>query len=176
MNLYDTHRIARCYPLRNSILHVPNNSELLCNTEMDNKETRRQHLLLAISDAGNSIEELASRTGTNPKHLSQLKNGTRKIGDKFRAKMEEALGLPIGAWDQPIAVVDGEMRAYLPPPHIPLTAHAVMEVSTYTMPEEMRPHMEALMRLWAAGKLSERRMRLLVELASPDDTKEASED
>lgn len=118
MNPYDPNRIARCYPSCNSILHVPMDSEMLCNNEMDNKETRRQHLLLAIRDADNSIEELASRTGTNPKHLSQLKNGTRKIGDKFRAKMEEALGLPIGAWDQPV-VVEGNMQVYLAPPQPP---------------------------------------------------------
>ena len=94
-------RIALCYPLVNSLLLVQEDSNVLFNHSMDNKERRRQHLLIAITRAG-SIEELAASTEANPKHLSQLKNGTRGIGDKFARKMESKLGLRPGAWDQPL--------------------------------------------------------------------------
>ena len=77
---------------------------------MDNKERRRQYLLRAIARAG-SIEDLAAQTETNPKHLSQLKNGTRGIGDKFCRKMEEKLGLKRGAWDQTLADEDVNVSA-----------------------------------------------------------------
>ncbi|WP_020208257.1 LexA family transcriptional regulator [Gilvimarinus chinensis] len=86
---------------------------MLFNKEMDIKEIRRQHLLRSISQFG-SIEALADRTGANSKHVSQLKNGTRNIGDRFARKMEAALGLSVGDWDKsPLSVAEpsGEYSA-----------------------------------------------------------------
>lgn len=94
-------RIALCYPSVNSFLRVLYDSKLLLNPRMDNKELRRQHLLRAI-DAAGSIEKLAATTETNPKHLSQLKNGTRGMGPRIARQMEKHLGLPPSAWDQPL--------------------------------------------------------------------------
>lgn len=81
-------------------MRVLTHSKLLSNLEMDNKECRHRHLVAAIERFG-TIERLAAATETNPKHLSQLKNRTRNVGDKMARKMEKGLNLPNGAWDRP---------------------------------------------------------------------------
>lgn len=55
-----------------------------------------------------SDEDFAALTGMNPKHLSQIKTGRRNVGDITMGKIEEALGLPTGAWDIPIEGPDEE--------------------------------------------------------------------
>ncbi len=96
-------RIAFSYPRVNSEMLVYPVSGLLLNSGMNVKDVRRQHLATAIDKFG-SIEALADATGTNPKHLSQLRNGHRNIGDRFARKLEAALSLAPNAWDAPSPV------------------------------------------------------------------------
>lgn len=96
----DSRRLAYCYSSINSILHIPPKSNLLCNSVMDIKQIRKLHLCKAV-DAYGTIKALADATGADASHLSQLNSGHRNIGDKFARKMEDALGLEYGAWDQP---------------------------------------------------------------------------
>lgn len=58
---------------------------------------------------GDSLEKMAAATDSNPKHLSQIKNRVRNIGNKTSERMEASLGLTQGAWDRPIE--DGEAYA-----------------------------------------------------------------
>ena len=65
---------------------------------MNIKEIRTQNLLQLIEDAG-SMQALAERAQRveetiNANYLSQLKNGTKGMGDKYARKLESALGLP----------------------------------------------------------------------------------
>lgn len=67
---------------------------------MENKEIRRQHLLLAEKKYG-SLANLAKAANVNESYLSQCKNGSRDMGARFRQKIEAGLGLTKGAWDIP---------------------------------------------------------------------------
>lgn len=116
MNM-DSGRIALCYPPVNSNLRVQMVSKLLFNGVMKTiekrrqyLENRRQHLILAIAEFG-GIERLSAATGVGPKYLSQLKNGTRNIGDATVEKLESALGIRDGAWDEPAPSVDRASRS-----------------------------------------------------------------
>lgn len=68
--------------------------------DMTSKAFRQAHLLKLIEQYG-TIEALAPVIGLGPQYISQLKNGTRGIGDKTARKIEVALGWPEGALDRP---------------------------------------------------------------------------
>lgn len=72
---------------------------------MDNSEIRRQRLLKEIEKHG-SIEALSQAVDINPSYLSQIKIRKRNMGSKTARKFERLLGLPEGAWDQPIVDTD----------------------------------------------------------------------
>lgn len=93
-------RIAKRYPYRNSIMLVQEGSKLLFNLPMNIKQIRHHHFIRALEERfGGSLEDMASGTDSNPKYLSQIKNGVRNIGDRTAARLEKALGLPAGTWD-----------------------------------------------------------------------------
>lgn len=69
---------------------------------MTSREFRHAHFLRALEDHNDSLEELAKAVGLSPQYLSQLKLGTRNIGDKTARKLEEKLGFNKGAWDLPL--------------------------------------------------------------------------
>lgn len=93
-------RIATRYPQFNSVLLVQEESTLLFNSRMNIKQIRHAHFMLTLNEQfGGKLEAMAAATNSNPKHLSQIKNATRNIGDRLSAKLEKALGLPPGSWD-----------------------------------------------------------------------------
>ena len=99
-------RIAKRYPQSNSISLVYSDSSLLFNFHMNIKQIRHQHFMAALEERfGGSLERMAAETNSNPKYLSQLKNGSRQIGDRTAARLESALGLSSGSWDQPLSYV-----------------------------------------------------------------------
>lgn len=75
----------------NSILPVPPDSTLLFNAGMkENKAVRRANLLGLIKEF-DTIEALANATGTVAAYLSQVKNGTRQMGDRVARRIEAGL-------------------------------------------------------------------------------------
>lgn len=92
--------IATCYYAVNSIPPIPPFSNVLLNApDMDNKEIRRQNLLLLKGEG--TLEDLASKTDSDPAHLSQIKNGTRKMGDEVARRFEKKLRKNRGWMDMP---------------------------------------------------------------------------
>lgn len=88
------------YPFSNSVLLVQRESKLLFNFPMNIKQIRHAHFMLVLNEKfGGKLEAMAAATNSNPKHLSQIKNTTRNIGDKLSEKLERELGLPPGSWD-----------------------------------------------------------------------------
>lgn len=66
----------------------------------DRQRFRREHLLTLIEQAG-TMKALADRTKTDSSHLSQIKNGTREMGEAVARRIERALGLPAESLDRP---------------------------------------------------------------------------
>lgn len=91
--------IASCYYRCNSNLHVLACSKLLSNYGMENKQIRRQNLLALESQFG-TLEMLAEETDTVAGHLSQIKNNTRKMGDKVARRIEDKLDKERGWMDR----------------------------------------------------------------------------
>lgn len=75
-------------------------SKLLLNRPMNNKAIRRANLIALIETEG-EIQRLAGRFGMNASYMSQIKNGTRQMGDSFARRIEKALGKPEGWMDIP---------------------------------------------------------------------------
>jgi len=97
---YLQERIAIRYPFINSSLLVQRESKLLFNFPMNIKQIRHAHFMLVLNERfGGKLEAMAAATNSNPKHLSQIKNTTRNIGDKLSEKLERELGLAPGSWD-----------------------------------------------------------------------------
>ena len=88
---------------------------------MRNKEIRRANLMRLLTEF-RSIEAFSEKTKMNPQHVSQLKNGSRGIGDKVAEKIEKALGLEDGYLDElrPSGVHDGKAVYKHEPRAIPL--------------------------------------------------------
>lgn len=62
------------------------------------EETRRARLELLIERHGN-MERLANAAGVSASYLSQIRNGSRRMGSRFARKIEAALGLGEGWFD-----------------------------------------------------------------------------
>lgn len=95
-------KVATCYPLVNSILHVPRGSTPLFNgNAMDNKEIRLANMLMLAAEVG-GLQALADKTKTDAKYLSQVKNRWkgRGMGDDVARRIETALGKRRGWMDQ----------------------------------------------------------------------------
>jgi len=79
------------------------NSNLLIQTNlvkcyiffMDNKAIRRQNLINLINQFG-TIKALAEFAEMSDSHISQIKGGTSKIGDKLARKIEQKFSKPVG--------------------------------------------------------------------------------
>ncbi|HEX8106731.1 MAG TPA: helix-turn-helix transcriptional regulator [Kofleriaceae bacterium] len=67
---------------------------------MENKEVRRLRLLELAKQYG-TLKALAEETGTDPAHLSQIKNSTRDMGEDVARRIEQALKKPAGWMDAP---------------------------------------------------------------------------
>lgn len=65
---------------------------------MEASESRRANFKDLLAQHG-TIEVLAEKTGSNPQHLSQIKNGTREMGRSVARRFEARLGLPSGWMD-----------------------------------------------------------------------------
>jgi hypothetical protein len=84
---------------------------LRCNEEMDNKTIRRLNLHGLIDEFG-TIESLARATGTVANYLSQIKGGSREMGDAVARKMEQRMAKERGWMDSPhFASTDATMSA-----------------------------------------------------------------
>ena len=57
-------------------------------------QTLRQQRLLDLIESHKTIEALADKAGVNSRYLSQIKNGSRRMGAKFARKLEKNLSLP----------------------------------------------------------------------------------
>lgn len=69
---------------------------------IDNKEIRRANLLglIAVLD-GNNMAAFGRRVAADPSLFSQIKNGTRQMGDRLARKIEVAIKKPHGWMDLP---------------------------------------------------------------------------
>jgi hypothetical protein len=86
-------------------------SGLRCNGPMDNKTIRRLNLHGLIDEFG-TIEALARATGTVANYLSQIKGGSREMGDAVARKMEQRMSKEKGWMDSPhFASTDATMSA-----------------------------------------------------------------
>jgi plasmid maintenance system antidote protein VapI len=65
---------------------------------MENKVVRRLNLA-ALEKKHGTLEAVAEATGTKAAHLSQIKNGTRGMGDKVARRIEAAIGEGAGWMD-----------------------------------------------------------------------------
>lgn len=65
---------------------------------MDATEARKANLKALIRQHG-TIEELSDKTGSAPRHVSQMNNGTRGMGARVARRFEAKLGLPHGWMD-----------------------------------------------------------------------------
>lgn len=65
----------------------------------DVKKIRRENLLRALEQRYRSDADAARKTGINRTVLSQIRAGTREIGDRQAAHFERLLGLPDRALD-----------------------------------------------------------------------------
>lgn len=93
-----TRTIAICYSPVNSNLRVPTFSSLLCNEGMDAKRARKANLL-DLEQKHGTLESLSKRTKTPAAYLSEIKNGTRNMGDKVARRFEKELKLGDGWMD-----------------------------------------------------------------------------
>jgi len=66
---------------------------------LDIKEIRRNNLELAIKKIG-SAAKLYAASGVSPSAISQMRSGTKNIGEKIARKIETALTLPVAWMDQ----------------------------------------------------------------------------
>ena len=82
----------------NSFLNIPSMGNLLSNNYMENKDIRRINLA-ALEAEYKTLENLSNKTGTNPQHLSQIKNKTRDMGKIVARRIEQALGKERGWMD-----------------------------------------------------------------------------
>lgn len=73
------------------------------------RDIRRLNLVHYINQH-RTIEEFASVTGTNPKHISQIKNDWRGMGDRIASRIEKALNLRQGAMDRLVTDTDIDPR------------------------------------------------------------------
>lgn len=65
-------------------------------TAADNRKAN----LVKLAERFGTLDKLAAETGSSDRHLSQMKNGVRKMGDKVARRFEEKLGLPPGWMDE----------------------------------------------------------------------------
>lgn len=84
----------------NSNALVADGRRLLFNPGVDNKTIRRLNLEYLIGER-ETIANLAKLYDLNESLLSQVKNGTRNMGDRLARKMEEAMAKPTGWMDVP---------------------------------------------------------------------------
>jgi hypothetical protein len=73
---------------------------MLCNLQMDNKTIRRINLIGLIAEFG-TIEALARATGSVANYLSQIKSGSRNMGDALARQMESRMAKEMGWMDSP---------------------------------------------------------------------------
>lgn len=78
---------------------------------MENKVVRRLNLAALEAKYG-TLEAVAEATGTKAAHLSQIKNGTRGMGDKVARRIEAAIGEGVGWMD----VIHSDQSATKPAP------------------------------------------------------------
>lgn len=66
----------------------------------DVNATRRRRLELLRSQRNENWKELAKALGTTASYISQIRSGTRELGEKTARKFERKLGLPNGWFDR----------------------------------------------------------------------------
>lgn len=81
-----------------SILGIYVGRTPICNSGMENKDIRRQNLLLLVKEHG-TLKSLADATDSAPAHLSQIKNGMREMGDAVARRIEAMTNKPRGWMD-----------------------------------------------------------------------------
>lgn len=100
------HIVANSWLESNSYLLVPGEVAHSYSTHMRPKDIRRQNLLLLVSEFG-TITEVAKRSGTSEKYLSQIinqvvqRNSPRGMGDVVATKIEDGCGKYKGWIDEP---------------------------------------------------------------------------
>lgn len=117
-------------------MRVPSHSNLLFNAGMENKEVRRQNLLMLAKQHG-SLRALGDAVEVPPAYLSQLKNRAngRTMGDDLARRIEAKLEKPLGWMDAPQWKMSEED-----------VAQAVREA---TVPYTVEAEEQVLLRLWS---------------------------
>jgi len=67
-------------------------------------------LAAAIREAGTQVR-LADRIGIDQGYLSSLHRGRRRPGLRYRLLLEDALGIPIRAWDEDLPPAESASEA-----------------------------------------------------------------
>lgn len=83
--------------------------------ENEETYTKRRAALVALINEFGTIRALAEKTDSDAAHLSQIKNGTREMGEAVARRIENALGLghktlDRGLWKAPPELHPGELR------------------------------------------------------------------
>lgn len=86
------------YSSVNSVMQLQSRSSVLSNPAMDAVSARRLNLKQLEKQHG-SLERLAELTESAPGHLSQIKNGTRNMGNAVARRFERKLDLGAGWMD-----------------------------------------------------------------------------
>lgn len=91
-------------PLDTSNLRVPCRGLSGHDVGVDSKTIRRANLRGVLRDArdtGLNDAEFARKYDLSDRLISQYKNGTRNIGDRFVRALESKMGKPVGWFDTP---------------------------------------------------------------------------
>jgi len=121
------HMVANSFYKSNSYLLVPTMEADSYSLRMRPKDIRRQNLKLLVSEFG-TISEVAKRSGTSEKYLSQIinqvvqRNSPRGIGDIVAAKLEDGCQKPRG-W------IDETHNSGLPPNEEQFAEKVIKELS-----------------------------------------------
>ena len=140
---------------------------------------------LQMKDIADRVKQLRNELGLNQEELGRLAGVTKSAVSQWergltQPQRDALMALQSRKRINPdwvihgkgspfIDVVEGKMHARLPPPSIPLGLHAIVKTDTNTLPPELKQHIDEIIRLWAAGKLSNDKLGLLIKLASPDE-------
>jgi hypothetical protein len=92
--------IADCYPLINSNPLIADSVVSCYVIDMDVRESRAENLVTLLRQY-ESLREFAERAELAAPHVSQMKNGVRRMGDEVARRIEARLGLLHGWMDHP---------------------------------------------------------------------------
>ena len=105
-----------------------------------------------------SLRVFADQTRLSPAHVSQMKNGVRRMGDEVARRIEARLRLPHGWMDHPHTDQDDQGSAALTPPPLDQLLLRASPLARQTV--------EGIIQAAAEGRLNEADLELVDRLAS----------